>query len=184
VPAATWVLNGNGEMTGTHWINTQGAVDVPIMLTNTMNIPRVADGVLTYMLKKYPAIGRTDDVVLPVVAECDDSTLNDARGRHVSSNDAVKAIESATGGPVAEGSVGAGTGMISYEFKAGIGTASRVLPGDQGGWTVGVLVNSNMGRRQELTISGRSSWPGAYRAAGQGRLRRLDHRDHRHERSS
>ena len=154
VPAATYVLNGNGEMTGSLWVNTQGALDVPILLTNTMNIPRVADGVLTYLLKTHPDIGRSDDVAIPLVAECDDSTLNDARRRSVSADDAVKAIETAKTGPVAEGSVGAGTGMIAYEFKAGIGTASRKLSEADGGWTVGALVNANMGRRPELTVAG------------------------------
>ena len=154
VPAATWVLNGTGEMTGSIWIETQGALEVPILLTNTMNIGKVMDGVVAYMLKKYPDIGIGDDVVAPTVAECDDSTLNDARGRHVSVEDTVRAIESASEGPVAEGAVGAGTGMISYEFKGGIGTASRVLRAEDGGWTVGVLVNANMGRRRELTVAG------------------------------
>ncbi len=154
VPAATWVLNGNGEMTGAHWIDTQGALDVPILLTNTMNVGRVMDGVVRYLMKLHPGIGRDDDVVLPVVAECDDSTLNDSRGLHVSPEDAVHAIETAAPGPVAEGSVGAGTGMMAFEFKSGIGTASRRLPADEGGWTVGVLVNANMGRRPELTVAG------------------------------
>ena len=154
VPAATWVLNGTGEMTGSIWIETQGALEVPILLTNTMNIGKVMDGVVAYMLKKYPDIGIGDDVVAPTVAECDDSSLNDARGRHVSVEDTVRAIESASEGPVAEGAVGAGTGMISYEFKGGIGTASRVLRAEDGGWTVGVLVNANMGRRRELTVAG------------------------------
>jgi D-aminopeptidase len=154
VPAATWVLNGTGEMTGSIWIDTQGALEVPILLTNTMNVGRVMDGVVAYMMKHYPGIGVDDDVVAPTVAECDDSTLNDARGLHVSAEDTVRAIESATGGPVAEGAVGAGTGMISYQFKGGIGTASRVLPADLGGWTVGVLVNANMGSRFDLTIAG------------------------------
>ena len=154
VPAATWVMNGTGEMTGSIWIETQGALEVPILLTNTMNIGKVMDGVVAYMLKKYPDIGIGDDVVAPTVAECDDSSLNDSRGRHVSVEDTVRAIESAREGPVAEGAVGAGTGMISYEFKGGIGTASRVLPAADGGWTVGVLVNANMGRRRELTVAG------------------------------
>ena len=154
VPAATWVLNGTGEMTGSIWIDTQGALEVPILLTNTMNVGRVMDGVVAYMLKRYPEIGIGDDVVAPTVAECDDSTLNDARGRHVSQEDVIRAIESARGGPVAEGAVGAGAGMISYGFKGGIGTASRVLPASAGGYTVGVLVNANMGRRQELTVAG------------------------------
>lgn len=154
VPAATWVLNGTGEMTGSIWINTQGALEVPILLTNTMNIGKVMDGVVAYMLKKYPDIGIGDDVVAPTVAECDDSTLNDARGRHVSVEDTVRAIEEAKEGPVQEGAVGAGTGMISYQFKGGIGTASRVLPAEAGGYTVGVLVNANMGRRADLTVLG------------------------------
>ncbi|MGH9748509.1 MAG: P1 family peptidase, partial [Candidatus Polarisedimenticolia bacterium] len=154
VPAATWVLNGTGEMTGSIWINTQGALEVPILLTNTMNVGRVMDGVVAYMLKRYPDIGIGDDVVAPTVAECDDSTLNDARGLHVSPEDAVRAIETASEGPVREGAVGAGTGMIAYQFKGGIGTASRVLPKEKGGFTVGALVNANMGRRHELTVAG------------------------------
>jgi D-aminopeptidase len=154
VPAATWVLNGTGEMTGSIWIDTQGALEVPVLLTSTMNIGRVMDGVVRYMLKRYPDIGIEDDVVAPTVAECDDSTLNDARGLHVSPEDAIRAIEEARGGPVAEGAVGAGTGMIAYRFKGGIGTASRVLDEAQGGFTVGVLVNANMGRREDLTIAG------------------------------
>ena len=154
VPAATWVLNGTGEMTGSIWIDTQGALEVPILMTNTMNIGRVMDGVVAYMLKRYPDIGIGDDVVAPTVAECDDSLLNDARGRHVSVEDTVRAIESASAGPVAEGAVGAGTGMTSYDFKGGIGTASRMLSKEDGGFTVGVLVNANMGRRHQLTVAG------------------------------
>lgn len=154
VPAAIYALNGNGEMTGSHWIATQGALEVPIMLTNTMSVPDVAKGVNQYMIKKYPAIGITDDVVIPTVAECDDSTLNDARGMHVTPADAVRAIETAKSGPVEEGAVGAGTGMISFEFKSGIGTASRVLSKEDGGWTVGVLVNANMALRRQLTVNG------------------------------
>ncbi len=156
VPAATWVLNGTGEMTGSIWVETQGALEVPILLTNTMNVGRVMDGVVAYMLKHYPEIGISDDVVAPLVAECDDSTLNDARGIHVSIEDTVRAIESAKGGAVEEGTVGAGTGMIAFGFKGGIGTASRVLPADQGGYTVGVLVNANMhgGSPRHLLVDG------------------------------
>jgi D-aminopeptidase len=93
-------------------------------------------------------------VVAPAVAECDDSALNDARGLHVSIEDTVRALEEAKEGPVAEGAVGAGTGMISYGFKGGIGTASRVLEHEEGGWTVGVLVNANMGKRADLVVDG------------------------------
>jgi D-aminopeptidase len=154
VPAATWVLNGTGEMTGSIWINTQGALEVPILLTNTMNVGRVMDGVVAYMLQRYPDIGIGDDVVAPTVAECDDSTLNDARGLHVSAEDTVRAIEMAAEGPVAEGAVGAGTGMMAYQFKGGIGTASRILAPEDGGYTLGVLVNANMGRRRDLLVDG------------------------------
>jgi D-aminopeptidase len=155
VPAATYVLNGTGEMTGSIWIETQGALEVPILLTNTMNVGRVMDGVVSYMMKHYPDIGIGDDVVAPTVAECDDSTLNDARGIHVSIGDTIRAIEKAKGGPVAEGAVGAGTGMMAFGFKSGIGTSSRVLPEEQGGYTVGVLVNSNMSDyRENLRFDG------------------------------
>lgn len=154
VPAATWVLNGTGEMTGSIWIETQGALEVPILLTNTMNVGRVMDGAVAYMLKHYPDIGIGDDVVAPTVAECDDSTLNDARGIHVSIEDTVRAIESASDGPVAEGAVGAGTGMMAFDFKGGIGTSSRVLPEQSGGYTVGVLVNANMDTRKNLRVDG------------------------------
>ena len=156
VPAATWVLNGTGEMTGSIWIDTQGALEVPVLLTSTMNVGRVMDGVVAYMLKHYPDIGIGDDVVAPTVAECDDSLLNDARGIHVSIADTVRAIEEAKEGPVEEGAVGAGTGMTAYQFKAGIGTASRVLAAEDGGFTVGVLVNANMdgGGRGRLMVDG------------------------------
>jgi D-aminopeptidase len=154
VPAATFVLNGTGEMTGSIWIETQGALEVPVLLTNTMSVGTVMEGVVRYMTKHYPDIGIGDDVVAPTVAECDDSTLNDARGLHVKAADAIRAIEEARGGPVPEGAVGAGTGMIAYGFKGGIGTASRRLSAAEGGYTVGVLVNANMGRRSELTVAG------------------------------
>ncbi len=154
VPAATYVLNGTGEMTGSIWIETQGALEVPILLTNTMNVGRVMDGVVAYMLKHYPDIGIGDDVVVPIVDECDDSTLNDARGIHVSIEDTVRAIESAKGGAVEEGAVGAGTGMMSFDFKGGIGTSSRALAEEEGGYTVGVLVNTNMDIRKNLRVDG------------------------------
>jgi len=154
VPAATYVLNGTGEMTGSIWIDTQGALEVPILLTNTMNVGRVMDGVVAYMLERYPDIGIGDDPIVPTVAECDDSLLNDARGIHVSIEDTVRAIETAQGGIVAEGGVGAGTGMTAFDFKAGIGTSSRALAAEDGGYTVGVLVNANMDTRPNLRIDG------------------------------
>jgi D-aminopeptidase len=154
VPAAGFVMNGNGEVTGLSWINESGALEVPILLTNTMNVPRVADAVITWMMRRYPQIGIDDDVVLPVVGECDDSRLNDARGRHVTERDVLSALDGASEGKVAEGSVGAGTGMIAYGFKGGIGTASRVLESGLGGYTVGALVNANQGTRPDLIIEG------------------------------
>ena len=154
VPAGAFVLNGTGEMTGLAWIAESGFLEYPIALTNTLNVPRVADGVMSWMIQRYPEIGITDDTLTPVVAECDDSRLNDSQGRHVSPEDVIRALENATAGPVQEGSVGAGAGMVAYQFKGGIGTASRELPPEEGGYRVGVLVNANHGRRHELTIAG------------------------------
>lgn len=154
VPAGAFVLNGTGEMTGLAWVGESGFLEYPIALTSTLNVPRVANGIMSWMIKRYPGIGITDDTLTPVVAECDDSRLNDSQGRHVSEDDVGKALDGAVAGPVAEGSVGAGTGMVSYGFKGGIGTASRRLPADEGGYTVGVLVNANHGRREELMMAG------------------------------
>ena len=154
VPAGGFVLNGTGEMTGLAWIAEAGFLEYPIALTNTLNLPRVANGVMSWMIKQYPGIGITDDTLTPVVAECDDSRLNDSQGRHVSEADVTSALDSATGGPVGEGTIGAGTGMVSYGFKGGIGTSSRKLPDEEGGYTVGVLVNANHGRRPELVVAG------------------------------
>ena len=154
VPAGSFVLNGTGEMTGLAWVSEAGFLEYPIALTNTLNVPRVANGVMTWMIGHYPEIGITDDTLTPVVAECDDGRLNDIQGRHVSEADVVAALNGATSGPVKEGTVGAGTGMVSYGFKGGIGSASRKLPVKEGGYTVGVLVNANHGRRPELIVAG------------------------------
>ena len=154
VPAGSFVLNGTGEMTGLAWVAESGFLEYPIALTNTLNVPRVANGVMSWMINQYPKIGIADDTLTPVVAECDDGYLNDIQGRHVSETDVITALDGATGGSVKEGSVGAGTGMVSYGFKGGIGTASRRLPEKEGGYTIGVLVNANHGRRPELVVSG------------------------------
>jgi D-aminopeptidase len=154
VPAGAFVLNGTGEMTGLSWVAESGFLEYPIALTNTLNVPRVANGVMTWMIKQYPGIGITDDTLTPVVAECDDSRLNDSQGRHVSEEEVASALNTASSGPVMEGAVGAGTGMVSYGFKGGIGTSSRRLPDSDGGYTVGVLVNANHGRREELMVNG------------------------------
>jgi D-aminopeptidase len=154
VAAATYDLNGNGEMTGAHWVDEAGFLETPIALTNTLDVARVDDGVIDWLVAKHPDIGVNDDVPLPVVAECDDQGINDIDGRHVSPADAVAALEAATTGDVERGGVGAGTGMRAFGFKAGIGTASRVVDAASGGYTVGVLVNANTGSREELTIDG------------------------------
>ena len=154
VPAGSFVLNGTGEMTGLAWVAESGFLEYPIALTNTLNVPRVANGVMSWMIKQYPTIGIEDDTLTPVVAECDDGRLNDIQGRHVSEQHVMTALDSATSGQVAEGTVGAGTGMVSYGFKGGIGTSSRKLSQKEGGYTVGVLVNANHGRKPELMVNG------------------------------
>ena len=147
---AAHVIHGNGEATGIARINQAGWIESPILLTNTLSVGAVHDGVVRYIVKRYP----DNNIVLPIVAECYDGGLNDISGLHVTAQHAIEAIENATDGPVIEGSVGGGTGMRCYGFKAGIGTASRVLSAERGGWTVGVLVNSNGGRRSQLRING------------------------------
>ena len=154
VAAGAFVLNGTGEMTGLSWIAESGVLEYPIVLTNTLNVPRVANGVMSWMIARYPEIGISDDTLTPVVAECDDGRLNDIQGRHVSEEDVMVALDGAAGGSIKEGTVGAGTGMVSYGFKGGIGTASRRLSEQEGGYTVGVLVNANHGRRPELVVTG------------------------------
>lgn len=147
---AAYTIHGNGEATGIARINQAGWIESPIMLTNTLSVGAVHDGVVRYIVERYP----DNNIVLPIVAECYDGGLNDISGLHVTAQHAIEAIKNATDGPVTEGCVGGGTGMRCYGFKAGIGTASRVLPEEQGGWTVGVLVNSNGGRRHQLRIDG------------------------------
>jgi D-aminopeptidase len=154
VAAATLDLNGNGELTGAHWVDEAGFLETPIALTNTLDVGRVDDGTIDWMIRKHPDIGVSGDVPLPVVAECDDQGLNDIQGRHVAPADVVDALERATPGEVERGNVGAGTGMRAFGFKAGIGSASRIVPADAGGYTVGVLLNANTGSRGELRIDG------------------------------
>ncbi|HKB78099.1 MAG TPA: P1 family peptidase [Thermoanaerobaculia bacterium] len=150
VPGAVFVGNGFGKITGTTQIEELGEIETPILLTSTLNVPRVADALLDFMLS-LPGNEQVRSIN-PLVAETNDGTLNDIRSRPVGRDDVFHAIESASGGPVAEGSVGAGTGTIAFGFKGGIGTASRRLPKDLGGWTVGALVQTNFGG--VLTIAG------------------------------
>jgi len=149
-----FVLNGAGEVAGLTQISEWGLLETPILLTNTMSVGKVSDAAVKWITRKNPGIGSEEDVIIPVVGECDDSFLNDAVGRHIRTKHVVEAIESARGGPVAEGSVGAGTGMVTCDFKAGIGTSSRLVPGEQGSWTVGVLVLSNFGVMASLRVDG------------------------------
>ncbi len=155
VSAAFFAFNGNGEMTGTHWITEAGYLEEPVVLTDTLDVGRAADGVVSWVIEHHPAVGRGDDVPLPVVAECDDALLNDIQARAVTPSDVVALLDAAEPGQFARGSVGAGTGMNAFGFRAGIGSGSRVLPSDNGGYRVGVLVNDNTGSsRRQLTILG------------------------------
>ena len=142
-------FNGNGEMTGLEWIREAGALTTPIGITNTHSVGVVRDALISAELGVDGEYWS-----LPVVAETYDGTLNDINGMHVGAEHVEEALQNAAGGPVAEGSVGGGTGMICHEFKGGIGTASRRVPEEQGGWTVGALVQSNYGRRAPLRVDG------------------------------
>jgi len=152
--AGWFTLNGNGEMTGTTWVEESGGLGSPVMITNTHSVGTVRDAVIEYYMKRVDQDNYSGDVSLPVVAETWDGFLNDINGFHVKKEHAIQAIENATSGPVKEGNVGGGTGMVAHQFKGGTGTASRVLPADQGGYTVGVLVQANYGRRALLSIAG------------------------------
>ena len=151
---AWFTLNGNGEMTGTTWLDDSGFLEGPVMITNTHSVGVVRDSVIAWRIKKAPPDSEGYSWSLPVVAETSDDDLNDMNGFHVKPEHVFHALDSAHGGPVEEGNVGGGTGMICNEFKGGIGTASRVLPAKLGGYTVGVLVQCNYGRRSQLRIAG------------------------------
>jgi D-aminopeptidase len=143
VPAAVFVGNGFGKLMGSTQVEELGELETPILLTNTLSVPRAADALLEWML----ALPGNEDVrsVNPLVAETNDGLLNDIRGRHVGREEVFAALKGAKGGEVEEGSVGAGTGTVAFGFKGGVGTASRVVPRKHGGYTVGVLVQTNYG---------------------------------------
>ena len=153
--AGQYNLNGNGEMTGTHWINEAGYFTSPICLTNTHSVGMVHHAVTGWMSRQY-----VSDFVdghawaMPVVAETYDGPANDINGRHITEQHALDAIESATSGLPAEGNVGGGAGMMTYEFKGGTGTSSRIVTIGENTWTVGTLVQSNFGARHQLSILG------------------------------
>jgi D-aminopeptidase len=149
-----FVLNGAGEVSGLTQVMEWGLIETPILLTNTMSVGRVSDAAVNWMLRRHEGIGKEHDVVIPVVGECDDSWLNEVRGRHIKQRHVFDALDLAVDGRVPEGSVGGGTGMITCDFKAGIGTSSRHLPDFEGEYVVGVLVQSNFGRMDDLRIDG------------------------------
>ncbi|MDA1356902.1 MAG: P1 family peptidase [Proteobacteria bacterium] len=152
--AAMFSLNGNGEMTGAHWINEAGYFTGPICISNTHGIGAVHEASTRWMLKQYGAAFGEYAWALPVVAETCDAHLNDMNGFHVRHEHVIAALDGAKGGPLAEGSVGGGTGMICYEFKGGTGTASRTVELAGGAFTVGALVQANHGIRDWLQICG------------------------------
>lgn len=151
VYAGWFSLNGNGEMTGTTWVEESGFLEGPVAITNTHSVGVVRDSMIAWGLD-HGALAQP--WALPVVAETWDGYLNDLNGFHVKKEDVFAALDSAKAGPVAEGNTGGGTGMVCYGFKGGTGTSSRVLSKEQGGYTVGVLVQCNCGRRPQLMIAG------------------------------
>ncbi|MDQ3687413.1 MAG: P1 family peptidase [Acidobacteriota bacterium] len=150
--AAWFTLNGNGEMTGTTWIEESGLLEGPVMITNTHSVGTVRDAVISWQMRKQ---GKTfQPWSLPVVAETWDGYLNDINGFHVRAEHVFQALDGAKPGAVAEGNTGGGTGMVAHQFKGGTGTASRKLDANAGAYTVGVLVQANYGGRSGLTIAG------------------------------
>ncbi|MCW5959053.1 MAG: P1 family peptidase [Pyrinomonadaceae bacterium] len=152
---AGWhALNGNGEITGTTWIEESGGLGSPVMITNTHSVGTVRDAVIEWGLKREITDGYSGDFSLPVVGETYDGFLNDINGFHVKKEHVFQALDSAKSGAIAEGNVGGGTGMIAHGFKGGTGTASRKLDEGFGGYTVGVLVQANYGRRPLFSVAG------------------------------
>jgi D-aminopeptidase len=154
VTGGGFVLNGAGEVSGLTQLMEWGIIETPIFLTNTLSVGQVSDAAVEWMVNNHPGIGLEHDVLIPLVGECDDSWLNDVAGRHVQAENVLEALQTASSGPVAEGSVGGGTGMICCDFKAGIGTSSRKLAPALGGYTVGILVMNNFGHMHDLRVAG------------------------------
>ena len=152
--AAWHTLNGNGEMTGTTWVEESGGLGTPVLITNTHSVGVVRDAVIEWAAKRGTSEGYSGDFSLPVVAETWDGFLNDINGFHVRKENVFQALDSAKTGAIAEGNVGGGTGMIAHGFKGGTGTASRVLDVKDGGYKIGVLVQANYGSRQLFTVAG------------------------------
>ena len=154
VRAAVHTINGFGKPCGFEEVRELGVIEAPIALTSTLNVGLVADGLVRYAVRASPEIGVRTSTVNVVVGECNDGFLNDIQGRHVRAEHVWEALGTAAEGPVAEGAVGAGTGTTCFGWKGGIGTASRVVPPEGGGFVVAALVQSNFGRPQDLVICG------------------------------
>jgi len=152
--ASVFSYNGNGEMTGSHWINETGHLKGPICITNTHSVGIVRDSVIEWQISKGFFKHQQFFWSLPVVAETYDGVLNDINGFHIKKKNVFEALDSAKAGQVAEGNVGGGTGMICHQFKGGIGTSSRIVNDKMGEYIVGVLVQTNYGKREDLTIAG------------------------------
>jgi L-aminopeptidase/D-esterase-like protein len=150
--AGLYSLNGNGEMTGTAWIEEAGALSLPVTITSTHAVGIAHEATIAWTTERHPQL--TSAWALPVAAETSDAYLNDTNGRHVTSDVVMSALDGAHAGPLEEGSVGGGTGMTCYQFKAGSGTASRALEHGTDRYTVGVFVQANFGARRELVIAG------------------------------
>lgn len=159
VLAGAYALNGAGEVSGLLQVYEWGVIETPILLTNTLSVGKASDACIQWLVKRHPEIGHTADVPIPLVGECDDSWLSDITGRHLKGYHIQEALDRAKTGPVPEGSVGGGTGMITCDFKAGIGTASRLVEAPGGPYTFGVLVQSNFGRMEDLRLDGISLGP-------------------------
>jgi D-aminopeptidase len=154
VPGAIHVINGFGKCMGIEQLQELGTIEGPIALTSTLCVGRVADALVTHAIREHPEIGINTSTVNPLVGECSDAFLNDIQGRHVHEEHVLAAIASASNGPVEEGAFGAGTGMVCFGWKGGIGTSSRVVAIADHVWTVGVLVLANFGLPDQLVIDG------------------------------
>ena len=154
--AGMYALNGNGEMTGTHWIRDGGYFVGPICITNTHSVGIVHHAAVNWIVRNYAAAWESEHLwAMPVIAETYDGVLNDINGQHITEQDALAALDSATSGPIAEGNVGGGTGMICYEFKGGTGTSSRLVEIDDDEFVIGALVQANHGIRPWFTVLGK-----------------------------
>lgn len=154
VPAASFALNGNGELTGSAWIEESGFLEGPIGLTNTCSVGVVRDSLRRWILPQVDSSNALSAGLLPVVGETWDGLLNDIEGQHLRAEHVFEALQNAAPGPLAEGNVGGGTGMVCYAFKGGIGSASRRIHLLEQDWHLGVLVQSNFGSREQLSIAG------------------------------